>query len=240
MSNEVKTYLVNDERIRVEDEIEMAVKNAPQSCITQYYQQTSNSSSSIMFNVNVPSENTLVSQKIQIDAVLNMYFEVTAQINANTNLAFAPSAFPLNTCINSASMTINNCSVSVSSQDVQERIKKLLNPGFLAKEQAMTAYLPDLYYGETQEFTNQQNSQSSSYAGVKEGNKYGVVPRSASRTEVYKIINGVSTPLNQGDTGDDVIPASAAGAARACEPCRRLHPRLWPRAPPGWPAQSLA
>jgi len=212
MSNEVKTYLVNDERLKVEDEIEMAVKNGPQSCITQYYQQTSNSSSSIMFNVNVPSENTLVSQKIQIDAVLNMYFEVTADIAANTTLALAPSAFPLNTCINSASMTINNCSVSVSSQDVQERIKKLLHPGFLAKEQAMTAYLPDLYFGSTQELTNQQDDPSSAYAGVKEGNKYGVVPRSASRMEVSKIVNGVTTPLNQGTTGADAIPASVAGA----------------------------
>ena len=210
MSNEVKTYLVNDERLKVEDEIEMAVKNGPQSCITQYYQQTSNSSSSIMFNVNVPSENTLVSQKIQIDAVLNMYFEVAADIGANTTLAFSPSAFPLNTCINSASMTINNCSVSVSSQDVQERIKKLLNPGFLAKEQAMTAYLPDLYFGATQELTNQQVTQSSSYAGVKQGNKYGVVPRSACRMEVYKVVNGVTTNLDQGIT--TAIPASVPGA----------------------------
>ena len=212
MSNEVKTYLVNDERLKVEDEIEMAVKNGPQSSITQYYQQTSNSSSSIMFNVNVPSENTLVSQKIQFDAILNMYFEVTADIAADTNLAFSPSAFPLNTCINSASMTINNCSVSVSSQDVQERLKKLLNPGFLAKEQAMTAYLPDLYYGATQELTNQQGTPSSSYAGIKEGNKYGVVPRSASRMEVYKVVNGVTTPLNLGTSGAAVIPASVAGA----------------------------
>lgn len=212
MSNEVKTYLVNDERLKVEDEIEMAVKNGPQSSITQYYQQTSNSSSSIMFNINVPSENTLVSQKIQIDAVLNMYFEVTNDIPAAHPLAFCPSAFPLNTCINSAAMTINNCSVSVSSQDVQERIKKLLNPGFLAKEQAMTAYLPDLYFGATQELTNEQATSSSSYAGVKQGNKYGVVPRSASRMEVYKIVNGVTTELNLGTTGGAIIPASVPGA----------------------------
>ena len=212
MSNEVKTFLVNDERLKVENDIEMAVKNGPQSSITQYYQQTSNSSSSVMFNINVPSENTLVSQKIQFDAVLNMYFEVTADIAVATNLAFAPSAFPLNTCINSASMTINNCSVSVSTQDVGERIKKLLNPGFLAKEQAMTAYLPDLYYGATQELTNQQATSSSSYAGVKEGNKYGVVPRSASRMEVYKVVGGVTTPLNQGTSGAAIIPASVAGA----------------------------
>ena len=113
-------------------------------------------------------------------------------------------------------MTINNCSVSVSTQDVGERIKKLLNPGFLAKEQAMTAYLPDLYYGATQELTNQQATSSSSYSGIKEGNKYGVVPRSASRMEVYKVVNGATTPLNLGTTGAVIIPASVAGATNLC------------------------
>ena len=49
MSNEVKTYLVNDERLNVESQVEIAVKNGPQSSITQKYKQTSNSSSSIMF-----------------------------------------------------------------------------------------------------------------------------------------------------------------------------------------------
>ena len=42
MSNEVKTYLVNDERLNVESQVEMAVKNGPQSSITQKYKQSSN------------------------------------------------------------------------------------------------------------------------------------------------------------------------------------------------------
>ena len=75
MSGEVKTYSINDERINVESEVEIAVKNSIQSGIVQKYQQSSLSSSSVMYNINVPSENTLVSKNIQIDAV--MWFRVT-------------------------------------------------------------------------------------------------------------------------------------------------------------------
>jgi len=113
-----------------------------------------------MFNVNVPSENTLVSQKNQIDGEMNLYFEVTEAFTATDTCNIVASAFPLNSCLNSASMTINNFSVSVSSQDVQERIEKLLHPDYLAAEQSMTAYLPDAYFAETQEMVNQQGTQS--------------------------------------------------------------------------------
>ena len=39
MSGEVKTYSINDERINVESEIEIAIKNSIQSGIVQKYQQ---------------------------------------------------------------------------------------------------------------------------------------------------------------------------------------------------------
>ena len=58
MSGEVKTYSINDERINVESEVEIAVKNSIQSGIVQKYQQSSLSSSSVMYNINVPSGNT--------------------------------------------------------------------------------------------------------------------------------------------------------------------------------------
>ena len=206
MSNEVKTYLVNDERLNVESQVEMAVKSGPQSSIVQKYKQSSNSSSSIMFNINVPSENTLVSRKLEIDATMNFYAVAPAGGWNGVNLQIAPSAFPINTAISSASMTINNCSVSVASQDVLERVLKQYSPEFLAKNCSTTAYLPDQYFGTTHEAFIDANAfySASSVGGAKAAEKDGLVGRSGSRFAFFHATAAaptVLTPLTLGTTG---------------------------------------
>ena len=208
MSNEVKTYLVNDERLNVESQVEMAVKNGPQSSITQKYKQSSNSSSSIMFNINVPSENTLVSRKLEIESTMCFYTTATAAIPlVNAPLMAVPSAFPMNTAISSASMTVNNCSVSVASQDVLERVLKQYSPEFLAKNCSTTAYLPDKYYGTTHDSFAEQDKSSSSVSGVVSAEKDGLEGRSSSRFEFFRATSAAPTvliPYTINNTGPDM------------------------------------
>ena len=208
MSNEVKTYLVNDERLNVESQVEMAVKNGPQSSITQKYKQSSNSSSSIMFNINVPSENTLVSRKLEIESTMCFYTTATVDIPlVNTPLMAVPSAFPMNTAISSASMTVNNCSVSVASQDVLERVLKQYSPEFLAKNCSTTAYLPDKYYGTTHDSFAEQAQSSSSVGGVISAEKDGLEGRSSSRFEFFRATAAAPTvliPYTINNTGPDM------------------------------------
>ena len=195
MSGEVKTYLINDERINVESEVEIAVKNSIQSGIVQKYQQSSLSSSSVMYNINVPSENTLVSKNIQIDAV--MWFRVTLDATMaaafgtarglNEPMRIVPNAFPLNSLISSASMTINNCSVSVSTQDIKERLLRNYSPEYLAKACPDCAYLPDFNFAETDLMfeTAVANNQGSAVTTGIACQKNNIVGRGASRIQFY-------------------------------------------------------
>ena len=51
MSSEIKTFLINDNRISgITDEIMMPVKSGPSSSVIQSYKQVSNSSSSCLFS----------------------------------------------------------------------------------------------------------------------------------------------------------------------------------------------
>ena len=219
MSGEVKTYLINDERINVESEVEIAVKNSIQSGIVQKYQQSSLSSSSVMYNINVPSENTLVSKNIQIDAV--MWFRVTldaamaaafdASRQAGEPMRIVPNAFPLNSLISSASMTINNCSVSVSTQDIKERLLRNYSPEFLAKACPDCAYLPDFNFAETDlmfDTANEYHNQGSAVTTGDACQKNNIVGRGASRIQFYLQKAGAAVSAAV-ETKDGIYPGNA-------------------------------
>jgi hypothetical protein len=77
--SKIKTVLIDDNRISgITDEILMAVKKGPSSSVIQSYKQISNSSSNFLFNVKVPSENTLVNRNIRVNTTLQMRVEFAA------------------------------------------------------------------------------------------------------------------------------------------------------------------
>ena len=65
--SELSTVLINDSRYNdITDSVTIGVKDGPASVIYQKYQDNSNSTSSTLFNVNIPSENTLVDRNIHV------------------------------------------------------------------------------------------------------------------------------------------------------------------------------
>ena len=65
---DLNTYLIGDNRILgVSDKMSIAVKDGPASITHQKYNATSVSNNSVMFNINVPSENTLVGRDIRLE-----------------------------------------------------------------------------------------------------------------------------------------------------------------------------
>ena len=126
--SEIKTVLIDDNRISgITDEILMAVKKGPSSSVIQSYKQISNSSSNVLFNVNVPSENTLVNRNIRVNTTLQMHVVFGGTGATETSvLGVVPASFPLNTGLSSASVTINNTKLTVQSQDICEILKKTI------------------------------------------------------------------------------------------------------------------
>ena len=102
--SELSTVLIQDSRYNdITDRVTIGVKDGPASVIYQKYQPNSNSTSSTLFNVNVPSENTLVDRNIHVQATVSCYYKTPIAAGANeangNAIAFSvvPSAFPFAT-----------------------------------------------------------------------------------------------------------------------------------------------
>jgi len=117
--SELSTVLVNDSRYNdITDSVTIGVKDGPASVIYQKYQHNSNSTSSTLFNVNVPSENTLIDRNIHVQGSVNCYYETEIAANATVTFNVAPAAFLMNQALQSASLTLNNSKLSVQTQDI--------------------------------------------------------------------------------------------------------------------------
>ncbi len=121
----LKTSLVEEPRIsKITDQLKIGVKDGPAACVVQKYRANSNSSTSTLFNVNIPSINTLVDRHLTIECVMTFYATFTVPAPAagvaqeTTTVSALPSAFPMNQSLQSASITINNSKLSVQSSDV--------------------------------------------------------------------------------------------------------------------------
>jgi len=175
--SELSTVLIQDSRYNdITDRVTIGVKDGPASVIYQKYQPNSNSTSSTLFNVNVPSENTLVDRNIHIQATVSCYYEtaiVAGATVANGNAVIfkvVPSAFPLNQALQSASLTLNNSKLSVQTQDILPVYLKQFHQKFLSKNCQMTPSFVDKYYGKVASAV--VNDGASSYmSGIESGDK---------------------------------------------------------------------
>ena len=117
--SELSTVLINDSRYdQITDRVTIGVKDGPASVIYQKYQPNSNSSSSTLFNVNVPSENTLVDRNIHVQGTVSCYYTTSIAAGETKSFKVVPAAFPLNQALQSASLTLNNSKLSVQTQDI--------------------------------------------------------------------------------------------------------------------------
>ena len=173
MSSELSTFLVQDPRIsRITSDVQVAVKDGPASCVVQGYPTNSNSSSTTLFNVNVPSENTLVDRNLRVQGTIQCVMELTVgttAINVDT-LQIVPSAFPLNQALQSASLTLNNAKVSVQSADILNVITKQYHQRFLSKHIQTTPSMVDKYYAKAVDAMS-ENKPSAWGAGVESAEK---------------------------------------------------------------------
>jgi len=175
--SELSTVLIQDSRYNdITDRVTIGVKNGPSSLIYQKYQPNSNSTSSTLFNVNIPSENTLVDRNIHVQATVSCYYETAIAAGAtvaNGNAVIfkvVPSAFPLNQALQSASLTLNNSKLSVQTQDILPVYLKQFHQKFLSKNCQMTPSFVDKYYGKVASAV--VNDGASSYmSGIESGEK---------------------------------------------------------------------
>ena len=153
--SEINTFLIADPRYAdITSSVSVAVKDGPASVIAQSYTHNSNSSSNTLYNINVPSENTLVDRNMRVEGTVSVRYTTTKVANDGAlQFRVVPAAFPLNQSLSSASLTINNSKVSVQSADVVNIITKQYHQKFLSQHCQQTPNMIDKYFGKCSEAT---------------------------------------------------------------------------------------
>jgi hypothetical protein len=140
----------------------------------------------------VPSENTLVDRHLYIEGKLQFIMttpNTTGLIDPPVKIA--PSAFPFNSMLQSASMMVNNSKVTVQSQDTLSVVTKKMEQKFLSKHFQGTAHYVDKYYANMNDASGQSDPLSGFNMSEKDSDTLG---RGASRMSIEK---ASGTPLIQ-------------------------------------------
>jgi len=154
MSQDFQKVLVKDDRLMVTDSVKYAVIKGGSNMTCAQYRAISQSPSSVTFNVQVPSQETVISRNALIRTTLT--FSVTATnlaaynatqaenlIDYGSQDAFGP--FPFNQCVNSVQWTINNNTVSQNTREILPVLTRIHDKRFLARYNGMTPTMFDTY-----------------------------------------------------------------------------------------------
>jgi len=232
MSADFKTTLIKDARLAdITDELSYAVVSGASSNTYQQFSAVSTSNSAISFNIQVPSENIVVSREVLVDT--DVYFTINITNVPVGDTAFnygetdAPQAFPLNSLFTTCSAQINNTNVSCNLQDVLPSILRLNNNRELYRYNGMCPVLPDQSYKEYIDAIGASNNplgdyQDQSYDG-------DLLPRGAYPIQSFQMVHQIF------GGGQDASPVSTnvadtwviTGFLHVTEPLLGLSPFIY-------------
>ena len=151
-TSDFNNVLVKDSRLAsITDSLTYAVQSGASSNTYQAFPAVSLSNNQLSFQVQVPSENVVVSREVLLRATLNW----TMEYNPGVSAAFAPnlcadtalSPFPLNQLFTTATAQINNTSVSSNIQDILPILLQLTDQKQVSTYNDTTPTLIDTFYG---------------------------------------------------------------------------------------------
>jgi hypothetical protein len=160
MSTDFRKVLVKDDRLIVSDQVSYAVLKGGQNMTAQQFNAIgSNFTSSINFNLQIPSQETIVSRNVLMKGTLE--FSITGATQPSAAAAsdqvsglnflfhyggtdcFGPMVF--NQLITTQQYTINNTTVSQNTRDILAVILRIHDKRWLARYNGMTPIMYDTY-----------------------------------------------------------------------------------------------
>jgi hypothetical protein len=108
MSTDFKKVLLKDDRLMVTDSLAYAVKKGGQSVVSQTAVAIAQSASSVNFNIQIPSDQTIVDRRVWIKSTVLVQFETTFDVPLWIGKNLALAAFPFHQCCSTIQTTINN------------------------------------------------------------------------------------------------------------------------------------
>ena len=143
--------LIEDSRLSgITDKIDFAVLKGGSQITEASFKAISATPSNIVFNVQVPSETTLISRNAQLSSTVTLQLNITGvptdSLCFNYGVSDSLQNFPLQSLFSVASATINNTSVSINLQDVLPALMLLNQNDDLMEFNDTTNILPDSFY----------------------------------------------------------------------------------------------
>lgn len=199
-----RTVLVKDSNIAdLTSELNFAVESGAASTTYQQFPASSVSSSSMIFQVQVPSENIVLGR----DPLLRSSIEFTMTVSdvpvgekyLNYGLSDSFMPFPLSSLMTTATAQINNTTTSVNLQDVLPQFQRLNNDVLTQKYNNMTPCMPDMNYAQYADMVNTSSNVMGAYSNA--GYNNGLVPRGAFPAEITYTQYDLSTnhPIDPAD-----------------------------------------
>ena len=151
MSQDFQKVLVKDDRLMVTDSVKYAVIKGGSNMTCAQYAAISSTPSSVTFNIQVPSQETIISRNALIRTTLTFTITGSPLANASdvpfidygTQDAFA--AFPFHQMVNSTQWTINNNTVSQNTREILPVLTRIHDKRWLARYNGMTPTMFDTY-----------------------------------------------------------------------------------------------
>jgi hypothetical protein len=205
--SDFRTVLIEDSRIADITATEVfGVQSSAAQSTYQQFQAVSTSNSSIIFNVQIPSENIVIDRHLLISS------QVSFEINAGDvpigdqvfqyGLTDSLQAFPLNSLFTTTQATINNVSVSTNLQDVLPMLMRMNDKRVLSRYNSLTPSLPDSAWGEYNDAPGSNNNPLAAYNN--NGYDEDFMPRGAFSLDFLQIdrfVAGVYTDDSPISTG---------------------------------------
>lgn len=148
MSADFEKVLVKDPRLDVTDTIKYAVIKGGQNVTNSKFAAVSASSSQLVFNIQVPSEQTIIDRRVLLRATLKVNVTTVGGL-ANGIVCYGVNAalasFPLHQCFDTLSATINNNTVTCNVKDVLPAILRLMDDDDLIWHNGTTPAFNDIH-----------------------------------------------------------------------------------------------
>jgi len=148
MSQDFVKVLVKDDRLNVTDAVSYAVHKGGQNMTSAQFKAISETPSTVTFNIQVPSEQTLIDRRVlwTSTVILKLTCANTplGQLPINYGITDSLAPFPLHQLATVMTATINNNSVSINIRDVLSSILRFHDRRELERYNGMTTVMPDL------------------------------------------------------------------------------------------------
>jgi hypothetical protein len=161
--SDLNCILIEDSRIsNVTDKEVIGVLSGPSQSTSYNFAATSQSSSSLVWNVQIPSENILIDRHLLAQSTITLSLKLSSDTlqgfegtDATANklvfdygLTDSLQSFPFTSLCTTQQMTINNCTVSQNTKDILPMLLRMYDRRKLNRYNSLCPSLPDAYYSE--------------------------------------------------------------------------------------------